>query len=344
MTEPTGVGFTGVIWEARATERLAHDLTDGPGAIPLADAGAAYARLAAGLAESALEYPQIVAAIQQAWQSNESANAAAQIAKFQQWLADAAAAAGANAVKAEAQAAAHQIARLAMPSAAEVSLTKAAKDGIEKAGAALGAPLVAAAAKVEADQQQAKDRASRVMETYEKATEPLSTAWDQAKPPQIATSVALDAERAAEQAPTPKLDAGNLPGGFSGGLPLGFPIAMARQQTKFYANTISQSAAKPTTIVTPAATPIDTVAPMTPMAPGMAAAAANNCNDEHHAKPTRAGAAEESSGVNLPEGWLGLAEHTETATDQQSADIDEGVFAVGSVTASPAVLGEAADR
>ena len=66
MVEPPNVGFTGVVWDARPTERLAKDLTTGPGAAPMAEAAAAWAKVAAAFGEAVIDYPQIMAVLRQA--------------------------------------------------------------------------------------------------------------------------------------------------------------------------------------------------------------------------------------------------------------------------------------
>ncbi|MGY2063242.1 PPE domain-containing protein, partial [Nocardia gipuzkoensis] len=60
MIEPPRTGFTGVVWEAREAGKLAQDLTTGAGPVPMAEAGAAWTRLAAGFGAAAVEYEVIL--------------------------------------------------------------------------------------------------------------------------------------------------------------------------------------------------------------------------------------------------------------------------------------------
>ncbi|MEV5648572.1 PPE domain-containing protein [Nocardia sp. NPDC052254] len=238
MVEPPVIGFTGVVWPARPTEQLARDLTTGRGAAPMAEAGTAWTQLAASFGAAVVEYDQIVAELRELWRSDGSDLVLERIGKLREWLVDAAASAGRNATSAGGQAAAYEVARLAMPHVAEIAALEAAKQSIEHAGAALGAPLVAAAAQVEGEQDLAKADAARVMQGYESATAPLATPWVQAHPPVIATSAALDTERNAAATKTTATPA--MPsGGFMPALP-GLP-AMPLAQTAYRAQTVAQS-------------------------------------------------------------------------------------------------------
>ncbi|MEU4342648.1 PPE domain-containing protein [Nocardia sp. NPDC023852] len=240
MVEPPVAGFTGVIWEARPTEQLSRDLTTGRGAIPMAEAGAAWAELAVSFGAAVVEYDQIIAKIRESWRSAESSAAIDRIARLRDWLVDAAAAAGHNASRASGQAVAYEVARLAMPHVTEIAALEVAKRGIEQAGAALGAPLVAAAAQVDTEQNLAKANAARVMQSYESATTPLATPWHQQHPPVIASSAALDAERAAATPTSAPSAAGRVTpatvgAGFRG-------LAMPRAKAAYHTQTVAQAA------------------------------------------------------------------------------------------------------
>ena len=197
MIEPPGDGFTGVVWEARPTERLARELTVGPGSIPMAEAAAAWGRIAAHFAAAVLDYDRIVAEIRGHWRSERSDEVVERVARMRDWLSDAATAAGRNAAHAGEQAAAYEVARLAMPHVTEIAALEQALRTVQTAGAALGAPLLGTAADISADQDVAKSGAARVMRTYEAATEPLAVPWQQAEPPVLATGDALAGEQAA---------------------------------------------------------------------------------------------------------------------------------------------------
>ncbi|MEU6561149.1 PPE domain-containing protein [Nocardia nova] len=197
MVEPPGDGFTGVVWEARPTERLARELTTGPGSVPMAEAGAAWGRIAANFGAAVVDYDRIVAEIRGHWQSEHSDEIVERIARMRDWLLDATTAAGRNATHAGEQAAAYEVARLAMPHTAEIAALEQAMKAVQAVGASLGAPLVGVAADISADQDVAKSGAARVMRTYEAATEPLAVPWQQIEPPVLATADALAGEQAA---------------------------------------------------------------------------------------------------------------------------------------------------
>lgn len=202
MIEPPQPGFTGVVWGAREPDRLARELSTGPGAVPMAEAGVAWARLAAGFGTAVAEYDMIVASMRGAWQSSTSGPVLDRISRLRDWLADAATAASNNAVRAETQAAAYELARLTMPHTAEIQAIQAVQRMLESIGGALGAPLQAVAATSDTDADMAKAAAARVMQTYEAATEPLATPWIQQEPPVIASPAALAAEQTSAPAST----------------------------------------------------------------------------------------------------------------------------------------------
>ncbi|WP_328409273.1 PPE domain-containing protein [Nocardia sp. NBC_00403] len=274
MVEPPVVGFTGVIWQARPTDQLARDLTTGRGAAPMAEAGAAWAKLAASFGAAVLEYDQIVAKIRESWRSTESEVVIERITTLRDWLADAAVAAGQNAGRAGGQAVAHEVARLAMPHIAEIAALETARQGIEQAGAALGAPLVAAAAEVDTQQDLVKSNAARVMQSYESATAPLATPWQHRQPPVIASSAALEAEQAGPARTT------GAPGPGPGVMAAGFvphigAIAMPREKTAYRAQTVAQSVPAPEVVLvesTPVSADNNTASRIAPG--GMAPAAA----------------------------------------------------------------------
>ncbi|MFD0365947.1 PPE domain-containing protein [Nocardia sp. GCM10030253] len=242
MVEPPVVGFTGVIWQARPTDQLARDLTTGRGATPMAEAGAAWAKLAASFGAAVVEYDQIVSKIRESWRSAESEVVIERITTLRDWLADAAVAAGQNAGRAGGQAVAHEVARLAMPHVAEIAALETARQGIEQAGAALGAPLVAAAAEVDTQQDLAKSNAARVMQSYESATTPLATPWQHQQPPVIASSAALEAEQAGPTRTTSAPGPGVMAAGF---VPHVGAIAMPREKTAYRAQSVAKSVSAP---------------------------------------------------------------------------------------------------
>ncbi|WP_019926186.1 PPE domain-containing protein [Nocardia sp. BMG111209] len=201
MIEPPFAGFTGVVWEARPTDRLARDLTTGPGSVPAAEAAVAWGHLAAGFGAAVVEYDRILGEIRDHWHSDTSDEVLERISTMREWLLDAAGAAGRNAVHAGDLATAYEVARLAMPHIGEIAALAAAAQGMAAAAAALGAPLIGAAAQIGADQDIAGASAARVMRSYESAAEPLSRPWSQTEPPTLSTEVALAAEQAVPARP-----------------------------------------------------------------------------------------------------------------------------------------------
>lgn len=270
MVEPPAVSFTGVIWEARPTEQLARDLSTGPGAKPMADASAAWARLGASFGAAALEYDQIVARIRQSWSSDESEAVIERIARLRDWLGEAAAQAGRNATHAGSQAVAYEVAALAMPHVNDLAALENAKRGVEQAGAALGAPMVAAAAELDSEQGIAKANAARVMQSYESATAPLAMPWEHPHPPMIASGVALEAEQAAAQSSSQTSGSSPAPSTVaSAGAFAGMGAAMPRAKTGYDAPTVAQSVTAQERVPVQQSVPASNDSGAARMAPGM---------------------------------------------------------------------------
>ncbi|MET8650206.1 PPE domain-containing protein [Nocardia aurea] len=274
MVEPPVIGFTGVVWQARPTDQLARDLTTGPGAVPMSEASAAWAKLAASFGAAVVEYDQILARIRESWRSGESEAVLERISKLREWLVEAAAAAGQNATRAGGQAVAYEVARLAMPHMVEIAALETAMRGIQQAGAALGAPLVAAAAQVEGEQDLAKANAARVMQSYESATTPLATPWTHEAPPVIASSAPLEAEQSGPATPSGvgPVSAVGLPPGFLSGLG---GLSVAREKTAYRAQSVVRTTANEQVVpveTAPVATDRSMANRMAPgaMAPGTA--------------------------------------------------------------------------
>ncbi|MEV0762970.1 PPE domain-containing protein [Nocardia sp. NPDC050435] len=244
MVEPPIPGFTGVVWEARPTEKLAQDLNTGRGAVPMAEAAQAWTRLAASFGGAVVEYDQIIKAIGESWRSETSPEIMDRITKLREWLLEAAGSAGQNAGKTGTQALAYQVAQLAMPHVAEVAALEQAKKTVEAIGVGLGAPLVGAAADIDAEQDLAKANAARVMRVYEEATKPLETPWTQSTPPVIAANTALAAEQAAaEVRPSTAAPTMALPTSFAAAF--GRVAPMPRAQTAFTTQAVAAATAEP---------------------------------------------------------------------------------------------------
>ncbi|MGW0250969.1 PPE domain-containing protein [Nocardia goodfellowii] len=245
MVEPPVPGFTGVVWEARPTEKLAQDLSTGRGAVPMAEAAAAWTRLGASFGGAVVEYDQIIRAIGESWRSETSPEILDRITKLREWLLEAAGSAAQNATKTSAQALAYQVAQLAMPHVTEVAALEQAKKTVEAIGVGLGAPLVGAAADINAEQDMAKANAARVMRVYEEATKPLETPWTQSTPPVIANNAALEAERAANEVrPTTKpMPSTALPASLASALARAVPPPRAK--SAFMTQAVASAAAEP---------------------------------------------------------------------------------------------------
>lgn len=310
MVEPPVIGFTGVVWSARPTEELSRALTTGPGAAPMADASAAWTRLAATFGAAVVEYDRIVAEIRESWRSPESEVVLERITTLRGWLVDVAASAAQNATRAGSQAVAYEVARSAMPHMAEIAALEETKRGIEQAGAALGAPLVAAAAQIAGEQDLARTNAARVMQSYESATTPLANPWPQPRPPVIASSAALEAERGITSGPASAPTAPTLPrGGF---VP---SFAMPRAQVAYQARTVAQSV------------------PATNVIPGQPVTVA-----------TENGASRILPGGMAPAGAASEVERTGRAGAAAAARPGEALNLEAGFDAAPPVLGAAAER
>ncbi|WP_280299555.1 PPE domain-containing protein [Nocardia neocaledoniensis] len=316
MIEPPQPGFTGVVWEAREPDKLATDLTTGAGPMPMADAAAAWTRLAAAFGAAVLDYEQVLQTLRGSWKSGSSEQVWERISTLREWLIETAAAATANAARLQAQVMAYEVAALAMPNTADIAAITAMQQALEQVGTALGAPIKAIAAQTDAEADVAKAVASRVMRSYEAATEPLATPWLHAPPPSIAPETALAGEQSGQNAATPTPGAAAMPG--LGAIGLGaLPSMPAPVQTAYRAPVFVQSATTvgaTTAQPTPVATPAGQAAPLVPgaMAPGA---------QDSAARFPRAGIAYEESDQLVAEGEiqaapavLGVAERTAPQT------------------------------
>ncbi|MFD4432304.1 PPE domain-containing protein [Nocardia sp. NPDC058497] len=303
MIEPPQPGFTGVVWEAREPDKLATDLTTGAGPMPMADAAAAWTRLAAAFGAAVLDYEQVLQTLRGSWKSGSSEQVWERISTLREWLIDTAAAATANAARLQAQVLAYEVAALAMPNAADIAAITAMQQALEQVGTALGAPIKAIAAQSDADADVAKAVASRVMRSYEAATEPLATPWLHAPPPPIASEAALAGEQSGQAATTPTPGAVAMPG--IGAIGLGaLPSMPTPVQTAYRAPVFVQSATAvgATAQPAPVTTPTGQAAPLVPgaMAPGAGA-------QDTAARFPRAGIAYEEADQLVAEGEIQAA-------------------------------------
>ncbi|NDK91280.1 PPE domain-containing protein [Gordonia desulfuricans] len=169
-------GFTGIIWDARTSARLAADLGAGAGPSPLAESAMAWSVVSAEMGRAAISYGKVLAELGAGWESGAAESVLGQLSALGDWLAEMSANAATAAVLVEQQAAAVTVARLAMPDPAEIALV----DGLADlaATAASVVPLVSgAAAHAERAVHDQRVRAARVMEAYEVAAEPVARPW-----------------------------------------------------------------------------------------------------------------------------------------------------------------------
>ncbi|MFE3542329.1 PPE domain-containing protein [Nocardia sp. NPDC059177] len=313
MIEPPQPGFTGVVWEAREPDKLATDLTTGAGPLPMAEAAAAWMRLAAAFGAAVLDYEQVLQTVRGSWKSGNSEQLVERISTLREWLLETAAAATANAARLQAQVLAYEVAALAMPNSADIAAITAMRHALEQVGAALGAPIQAVAAQTDADADMAKAVASRVMRSYEAATEPLATPWAHVLPPTIVAEAVLAGEHSTEEETTP-----GTPGTpvVSGAAPIGLGALAAPVRTAYHAPTFAQGTAAGATARTlPVSTPS---AGAMPMVPGAMAAAGGQ---DSSSRFPRAGIAYEENDHLVTEGEiqaapavLGVADRTAPQT------------------------------
>lgn len=189
-------GFTGVVWEARPAQRLAADLVEGgAGSAPSAQATLAWGCVAGVLADAGLDYAAILTRLGTAWDSVTSDQAFARLADFATWFTETSAAAVENAGKATAQCAATTVAHANMPNLPEIAVTQSIRDTAATVGAALGAPIGGVAADAERSLHEQKQRAARVMTTYETASAPLAEPWLQPRLAEVVSPTALAGEQ-----------------------------------------------------------------------------------------------------------------------------------------------------
>ncbi|MFF3228105.1 PPE domain-containing protein [Nocardia suismassiliense] len=202
MVEPPLAGFTGTNWAAVPAEQLAHELTTGPGAAPMGDAGLAYAEFAAGLGEVGTEFRAILSVVGGAWGSDSSEDGLAQLAGLSTWFDAITAAATDNAATATQQAASYELAKLAMPPVGELNAAvRSAEDMLH--GSLLGAPLAGLFDLAERQVDALREQAAQVMRTYEAAGEKLAVPWTQELAPAVSAGANLLAEKARGQGNTP---------------------------------------------------------------------------------------------------------------------------------------------
>ncbi|MBU3068081.1 PPE family protein [Nocardia sp. NEAU-G5] len=200
MVEPSHPGFTGTVWDAVPAGQLAHELTAGPGAAPVAETGLTYGAFGAGLGEAAAEYRAILSVVGDAWGSESSRDGLAQLAQLADWLDRLGVAARQNAETALHQATSYENAELAMPPVAEVAeAERIARTMVQ--GTPLGAPLAGLLDTAEQQLDELRAQAAQVMRTYEAASEKMAHPWEQQRAPLVSDGASLIAENSPGRAP-----------------------------------------------------------------------------------------------------------------------------------------------
>ncbi|SIS15592.1 PPE domain-containing protein [Williamsia sterculiae] len=342
-------GFTGVAWDGRTTERLAHDLVHGAGPAPLAEAGLAWAQVAALLADAGVQYQRIVTELGRHWQSTGHDTVQQKLRSLSPWFEHMAGEAAQNAVRAEGQAAADTVARLTMPNVVEIEANKAIHENATRIGAALGAPINGVAARAENALHDQKVRAARVMQTYESATAPVAESWPAPMPPQVVSGKALAAEQAARRAadgpraagpPTgTQTSATRTPAGAGVGM-IGMPMVPVMAPTPLTGPRAAATmlASGTTTVAEPRPAPIGEVrspvaAPPTPIA------AVNGLNGDRELPTRRAEISASGDDVTeATDGLVGTGDDAAVGERYRTERLD--LFGTPA-QASPAVIGAA---
>lgn len=233
------MGFTNVVWEARSTEQLAQDLTEGPGPSSVGEAGAAWIRVANEFAKVSADYDRLIESFQAAWESSTSQAVARKLEAFGKWLQAASLSAAANGRRAEEAAVANTVAILSMPSVSEAVEAKAAQDMMASLSAYNGAILQGSFAEFDEAASAQQADAAAVMNRYEEACAELAEPWEQPVPPQITNGAALKSEREGRS------KGGSGSGGGGGGAPrqlspmLASPVAPSKDPAQLRKTTFS---------------------------------------------------------------------------------------------------------
>lgn len=339
-------GFTNVVWQARPTEQLATDLVTGAGVVPLTDAALGWAQVSAVLADAGVDYVRILARLGISWESATSDHAFGKLGAFAPWFAEAAAAAAANAERAGAQCAAVTVARLTMPNLPEIELTEGIRNTAAAVGTALGAPIGGVAADAERAMHDQKQRAARVMETYEAAAEPVARPWSAPRPAEVVSATALVSEQAP---PNPDVRhsvhavSAAPPGPIGGGYaPIAAGMAAPREKTRFAATVLAGSSAAPVVAGGPAAA-VSTrpVTPASPMVPPMAGVVAPNGEAPVRRPQPMPKAGIDGAGESASGAVAGSGQHDQPVNTIDHPDVRyrSGVLNLPSTNSVPAVLG-----
>lgn len=321
-----GEGFTGVEWELRSPEELAHTLTAGPGPGQAGELAAVWTAVAVELEAVASEYRRLAVELSADWVSEAAQGLDDRSREVSDDVYGLATRARELADRAGAHAHDHGIARAAMPKAAETAVTSRALDALESLGPGLAGILTGATDALETVQADQRRAAARVMSEYEKRTTPLVEARESpdqprhllpglhARPP----SSASDAASTASATPSGAASGGAAVSPAGAGMPM---LSLALPSAGATASPVPGSSGaqvRPATVgsvATPAASPLSEPAvpatagdragagmPMAPMGAG-AGAAAGGGNDEHRSEA----AVRQGSGTAEIEDLYGLS-------------------------------------
>ncbi|MGU3292777.1 PPE domain-containing protein [Williamsia sp. M5A3_1d] len=168
------IGFTGVRWETRQAERLSRDLSAGAGPKPLFEAGLAWSAVATSLSELEKEIVHLRKSVVEGWSGDSLAGVLAALDSLHAWVRDTGDMATRTAQAAERQAIAHTVAVAAMPDAAVIEGVAQIEAAIKMVAAPPSALISGSLARLDDQAVSMKAQASRVMESYEQATTPVS--------------------------------------------------------------------------------------------------------------------------------------------------------------------------
>ncbi|MFE3291782.1 PPE domain-containing protein [Rhodococcus sp. NPDC059234] len=177
------MGFTGVVWLPRGATWNSTALNAGVGPVQLAAASSAWTALTASLADATATLTKVMGELGAGWQGLAFDTALSKLVPFHAWTATAGAMAATTAAKAATEAGAHTVARIAMPSLAEIAAVKTAKAVAYTTGGA----LAGAGAAAEAADRAMDVRAALVMEAYEAASAIVATPQSFSSPPPLAS-------------------------------------------------------------------------------------------------------------------------------------------------------------
>lgn len=206
MRESSQPGFTGTVWEAIPPEQLVQELTTGPGAMPMTEAGLSYGELAAGLNEAATEFRAVLSVLGDAWSSSSSTDGLNQLVALAEWLDRSAGSAQANAALAARQATAYQITRTTVPHLVDVAEAARVAEDLMR-GSMIGGLLAGLLDTAEKQLDDIRQQAARAMRAYEADSEHLARPWQLDRAPEVSAAANLLAEQSnATSAPTHPLE------------------------------------------------------------------------------------------------------------------------------------------